>query len=87
MVGKHEREESEIIEFDQYTDCHKQRMKVSSQSKEKLLPVTGDLIHMINTKNEWQRQNKTCHFLESLSHQVNLLLMVTWRYWRNKFIL
>lgn len=87
MVGKHEKEESEIIEFDQYTDCHKQRMKVSSQSKEKLLPVTGDLIHMINTKNEWQRQNKTCHFLESLSHQVNLLLMVTWRYWRNKFIL
>lgn len=87
MVGKHEREESEIIEFDQYTDCHKQRMKVSSQSKEKLLPVTGDLIHMINTKNEWQRQNKTCHFLESLSHQVNLLLMVTWRNWRNKFIL
>lgn len=87
MVGKHEREESEIIEFDQYTDCHKQRMKVSSQSKEKLLPVTGDLIHMISTKNEWQRQNKTCHFLESLSHQVNLLLMVTWRYWRNKFIL
>lgn len=87
MVGKHEREESEIIEFDQYTDCHKQRMKVSSQGKEELLLVTGDLIHMIDTKNEWQRQKKTYHFLESLSHRVNLLLTLTWRYWRNKFIL
>lgn len=87
MVGKHQREESEIIEFDQYTDCHKQRMQVSSQGKQELPPVMGGLIHMINTKNEWQRQNKTYHFLESLSHRVNLLLTVTWRYWRNKFIL
>lgn len=37
MVGKHEKEEREIIEFDQYTDCHKQRAKDSSQGKKELL--------------------------------------------------